>query len=230
MRVLVTRPAEDAGRTGEALAAAGHVAVVAPLFAVEPREHAMPVDCDALVATSANALRHAKPSDVLRDRPLFAVGGATAVEARRAGFRDVRSADGDSRDLASLLSAGAFRRLVYLAGRPRRDAALLALGDGFEITIVETYETRPAEILPHAAAEGLRNGGIDAVLHFSPRAAVVFRDRVDEAGLLAEAGKALHIYISPAAALDAFPRCKTADRPNLAAMIAALGAASPVRP
>ena len=84
--------------------------------------------------------------------------------------------------------------------------------------------------MPQEAADALRRGGINAVLHFSPRAASIFRKLADEAGLLAEAGRALHVYISPAAAIDAFPKCKIAVRPNLAAMIAALGAAPPMRP
>jgi uroporphyrinogen-III synthase len=229
MRVLVTRPIEDADRTSEALAAAGHKALIAPLFAVAPLPHAMPAVADAVVATSANAIRQADLSDMPRDRPVYAVGRATAAEAGRAGFRDVRSADGDAGDLAALLAAGPHRRLVYLAGRPRRDAALKALGAPFEITVVETYETRAVEALPAAAAGALRLGEVEAILHFSPRAAVVFERLATQAGLGAEAGLLLHVFISDAAVTDAFPHRRIAERPNLAAMIAALDGPPPVR-
>jgi len=223
MRVLVTRPSEDAGRTGEALAAAGHEAILAPLFAVVALDHDAPADCDALVATSANALRHARLEPRLRDRPLYAVGRATAGEARRAGFKDVRSAEGDSADLAAMIAADPGRRLLYLAGRPRRDAALTALA-GFKIATVETYETVPVEALPPIAAAALASDDVEAVLHFSPRASSVFADLVGRAGLMPQAARLLHIFISPAAALDAFTRRRIAQRPNLAAMIAALDA------
>ncbi len=229
MRVLVTRPIEDADRTSEALAAAGHEALVAPLFRIAPLPHAMPVEADALVATSANAIRQADLATVARDRPVYAVGRATAGEARRAGFHDVRSAEGDAADLAALLAASPHRRLAYLAGRPRRDAALQALGERFAITVVETYETQAVETLPFAAAQALRQGTAEAAFHFSPRAAEIFEMLASQAGLAVEAARLLHVFISQAAVVDAFPHRLIADRPNLAAMIAALGASPPVR-
>ncbi len=229
MRVLVTRPIEDADRTSEALAAAGHEALIAPLFRVAPLPHVMPVVADAIVATSANAIRQADLTNVPRDRPVYAVGRATAGEARRAGFHDVRSAEGDAADLATLLAASPHRRLAYLAGRPRRDAALHALGEQFSITVVETYETQAVETLPPAAAEALRQGTVAAALHFSPRAAEIFAMLASRAGLAAETARLLHVFISKAAVIDAFPHCRIANRPNLAAMIAALGPPPPVR-
>ncbi len=229
MRVLVTRPIEDADRTSDALRAAGHGALIAPLFRIVRLPHEMPPSGDAIVATSANAIRQADLAPVPRDRPVYAVGRATAAEARRAGFSDVRSAEGDAIDLAALLAAGPHRNLVYLAGRPRRDAALHALGGAFEVTVIETYETRAVDVLPAAVAEGLRQETIDVVLHFSPRAAEVFAALVRAADLAAAAARILHVFISAAAEIDTFPRRRVADRPNLAAMIAALDAPPPVR-
>ncbi len=229
MRVLVTRPVEDADRTTEALAAAGHQAIASPLFTVERLPHALPREPEAVVATSANAIRQADLAGFPRDKPLYAVGRATAEAAQAAGFRDVRSADGDAGDLAALLSRGAHRRLAYLAGRPRRDAALLALGDDFSVVVVETYETRAVEALSQAAAAALAGGGLDAVLHFSPRAAAVFRALALEAGLGGQADRILHVFISAAAVVGDYPLRRVAGRPNLAAMIAALDESPPDR-
>ncbi len=87
MRVLVTRPIEDADRTSEALAAAGHEALIAPLFAVAPLPHAMPADADALVATSANAIRQAD----LTDTPdIRATGRSMRSAALRLARRSAR--------------------------------------------------------------------------------------------------------------------------------------------
>jgi uroporphyrinogen-III synthase len=226
MRVLVTRPAEDQDRTAAALRAAGHEAVAAPLFVVEALPHDAPGDADRVVATSANALRHARLDERHRALPLFAVGGATAAETARAGFRDIRTAEGDARALAALVSREAGTRLLYLAGRPRRDAALQVLGERFVVTTLETYETVAAERLPEAAAKALRSDAVEAVLHFSPRATAVFEALADDAGLGAEARRLLHVFISAAAERHSFPRRRIAARPNLAAMISALGAAA----
>lgn len=227
MRVLVTRPAENQARTAEALGAAGHEAVAAPLFAVKPLPHQPPAAADLVVATSANALRHACLDKSLLALPLCAVGRATAEAARRLGYRDIRSADGDAADLAALIGERPGGRILYLAGRPRRDAALQALAGRFDVATVETYETVAAAHLPEAAAAALRAGAVDAVLHLSPRAAALFERLAADAGLAAESQRLLHVFISAAAERPAFPRRKIAARPNLAAMIEALGASAP---
>ncbi len=97
------------------------------------------------------------------------------------------------------------------------------------MTIVETYETRAVEVLPRLAAEAMRRETVEAILHFSPRAALIFELLAAKSGLSSQAGRLLHVFISEAAVIDAFPHRRIAERPNLAAMIAALGASPPVR-
>jgi uroporphyrinogen-III synthase len=226
VRVLVTRPAEDAARTVAALAARGHAAVCAPLFAVRRLAATWPADAAAVVATSANAIRGADQEalSALTDRPCFTVGATTAKAARSAGFTNLIVGDGDGAELArrvaDRLPAGT--HVLCLAGRPRRDEALAALENLYRLTVAETYETIACESLPLAAAEALRLGNLDAVLHFSPRAARVFGDLAASAGLLPEAQALLHVFISEAAADLRFARRSVAARPNLESMVAAL--------
>jgi uroporphyrinogen-III synthase len=226
MRVLVTRPREDFARTAEVLAAAGHVAVGAPLFAVKRLPAVLPDAADAVLAASANAIRMADPAqlDRLGDAPCFAVGAQTAFAARAAGFRDVRSADGDAVALASLLRAsirpGA--ALLHLAGRPRRDEAIAALRPDYQVAVAETYETLPVTTLPEVAVSALRDGNLDAVMHLSPRATRIFAELADEAGVLHEAQALLHVVISPAAVDPRLTRVRIARHPDLESVIAAL--------
>jgi uroporphyrinogen-III synthase len=226
MRVLVTRPWEDCARTAEALAKNGHTSVLAPLFEVRKLSAGMPDAADAVLAASANALRMAEipASGALHSLPLFAVGSQTAAEARRAGFQDVRTADGDAAALARLVrgSMAPGSKLLHLAGRPRRDEAIEALGDDFRITVAETYETAAVETLPATAAEAIRDGNLDAVLHFSPRAAKVFGDLAAKAGVLAPAIDLLHVFISTAAADPRLPNNRIARKPDLESVVAAL--------
>ena len=88
----------------------------------------------AVVLTSANAARaiaeHPGRAQ-LTALTAFTVGRRTAEAARAVGFRDVRSADGDKRDLVDLLRADLVRTdllrmesserapLLYLAGEDR---------------------------------------------------------------------------------------------------------------
>src|SRR6478752_3263974 len=110
MRLLVTRPEPDAGRTAATLRARGHVVLVLPLLRIEPMEQAAidPGPFGALLVTSANAAaavaQHARFAE-LRTLPVFAVGDRSAEAMRAVGFADVASAQGDVKDLASLVAA-----------------------------------------------------------------------------------------------------------------------------
>ena len=102
MKILVTRPLEDGRQIAARLAEMGHQALLAPLL--EPRFFDGPEpaldDVQAILATSANGVRALIRRTPRRDVPIFAVGPQTAEEATKAGFTEVRSADGDAVALA----------------------------------------------------------------------------------------------------------------------------------
>lgn len=223
MRVLVTRPEPDAARTAVRLAAAGHVAVVAPLQSIQARAARLPEGAiDAVAVTSANAIRHAGADllAALRALPCFAVGAATGAEARGV-FADVRVGPGDARALAALiagaLSKGA--RLAFLCGAVRKaDLEQTLATAGLRVEAVETYEA-----LEVAPPHGALAEPVEAALVYSAGAArrlgVAFAGRLDGARLVCISAEA-------AAALPPAWRARTvvAERPDESAMIAALDA------
>src|SRR5204863_98418 len=80
----------------------GHDAVVLPLLAVRVMPD-ISVDLHgvaALAFTSANGVRAFADASGERSLKVFAVGAATALAARQAGFKSVLSADGDVEALA----------------------------------------------------------------------------------------------------------------------------------
>jgi uroporphyrinogen-III synthase len=224
MRVLVTRPAEDSVRTAAALEAAGHEALVVPLFVIRPLGHAIPGQADAFIATSANALRHAKLSQDHFTIPIFVVGDATADEARQRGFQTVHSAAGDSHNLAAMLARAMPRggRFTYLAGVERRDAALRSLDKTFVLQTIETYENAAVAAMPDEIVAALNSDGLDAVLHFSPRSGAVFSALAQQAGLQEKADRLANIFISEASVTPGCSISIVAERPDLASMIDAL--------
>lgn len=124
MRVLVTRPEQDARQTAATLEALGFEAVIEPVLKVEPVAFDRPTGSFAAsIATSANAIRIiASDANLVRFRamPLFVVGTHSGEAARRAGFQQVMIAEGDGRSLAKMLMAcfpGA--RVLYFAGASR---------------------------------------------------------------------------------------------------------------
>jgi uroporphyrinogen-III synthase len=183
MRLLVTRPEPDAGRTAEALRALGHEAIVSPLLSVEVVEGArLPEGAfQAVLATSANGVRAlaARPESIrLRSLPLLVVGDRTAGEARRLGFADVRSADGAVDDLLAQVAAAcdpAAGPLLYAAGEARAgdlDGRLARAG--FGVRTVALYRTAGTPRLSEDAVAALLENRLDGVLLYSRRSGAAF--------------------------------------------------------
>ncbi len=160
-RVLVLRPMPGNAETVGRLAKLGVAAISAPLFAVEPVDWVPPpvADLDALLLTSANAVRHAGGGlATVRDFPAWCVGETTAAAARGAGLTVARvGAEG-----VTALIAGTSQQLLWLCGEER---TTLLLQDEQRIAAIPVY--RSAELpFPTAALE---HAGV-AMLH-SARAA-----------------------------------------------------------
>ncbi|MGD0190342.1 MAG: uroporphyrinogen-III synthase [Rhizomicrobium sp.] len=232
MRVLVTRPAGDAEETAAQLAALGHQSVIAPLLEIHIHDGpALSLDgVQAIVATSSNGVRAMVQRSERRDLAVFAVGSQTAAVARQCGFANVRSADGDARALGQAVLSWARPQdgaLFHPAGSERAGqlAANLTAG-GFEVRSAELYQATPAEALPPVAIDALRNGGIDAVLLYSPRTARTFVEHVVGTGLTAALSPIAALCISDATAAALKPlqfrEVRVAARPDQASLLALL--------
>src|SRR5262245_36136000 len=196
MRVVVTRPQFDGERTAAALRARGHEVLVAPLMRVEPIAANLDGEWRAVVVTSANApiaiMESAARASLIK-LSLFAVGERSAEAARQAGFKDVVSANGDTRDLVRLIAAreaGGRAPLLYLAGEDRAAdlvSDLSARGIAAEMRIVYRAVTVP---FPPALTKALEAREVDAVLHFSRRSADNYVAGAKSAGI---AGLALAV-------------------------------------
>jgi len=174
-RLIVLRPEPGASETKERAEALGLEAVLMPLFKVEPVAWELPDagSFDALLFTSANAIRHGgEQLQDLRGLKAHCVGQATADVARGAGF-----------DIASVGKAGVERllgslegdeRLLHLAGEDRTDVGHAKQ----RITPVTVYRSaeRAAPANLHLAQ------GAVALVH-SARAGARFGQLVDDAGL-----------------------------------------------
>jgi uroporphyrinogen-III synthase len=186
----------------------------------------------AVVMTSANAARalarHPR-REALTALTAFTVGRGTAEAARVAGFREVRSADGDKDDLAALLRARYGERsapLLYLAGEDR--AGDLTAG-GMRVLTAVLYRAVKVERFAPAVAVALGEGGLDGVLHFSRRSAQAYLDCAAHAGIVERALALLHFCLSrqvaqPLAAAGA-AAIRIAPHPDEAAMLDLVGPA-----
>jgi uroporphyrinogen-III synthase len=192
MRVLVTRPLPDGERTAAALRARGHDVMLTPLMQVRSIPAELAGDWSAVIITSANALRTLTAAQLapLLKLPLYAVGERSAEAARDAGFRDVRSAQGDASALIRLIAeryANESAPHLYLAGVARAADIKSALaGKGIKVTTVEVYSTVTTGFPPDLLT-AIEQSRLDAVLHFSRRSAENFVIGAKTAGLAAKA-------------------------------------------
>ena len=230
MRVVVTRPQADSERTAVALEALGHEVLVAPLMRIEPVAVDLAGTWSAIVITSANALQAVPATaDGVKPLPVFAVGDRSAEAARRAGFAEVSSANGDIKGLLRLVAAravGAKAPLLYLAGEDRAGdlvAQLAARGIEAEMKVVYRIV---AEVFPPVLAAALESGDVDAVLHFSRRSAELFVEGARSSGVAGPAEDVRHLCLSSQVAepLAGASRIAVAARPEEAGLIALLRA------
>lgn len=209
-RLFVLRP-EPGGRdtVGRALAL-GIETIALPLFVVE-RVHWLvpdPADFDALLLTSANAVRFAGPGlDRLRTLPVHAVGAATGAAAREAGF-SLASVGGAGVD-ALLAGLGKGVRLLHLAGEDHQPAR----AHGAHIHALTVYRSAPVE---RSADELVMTRGAVVAVHSrraGERLAQLIGDRGDTAlvALSAQAASAVG---------DGWQSIAVAERPSDAALLA----------
>ena len=226
-RVWITRAQPGAARSAARLTALGYEPVVAPLLRIRPLPEALGAAPDfasvaALAFTSPNGVTaFAALTPELRDRPVFAVGNATAEAARDAGFTDARSAAGDIHALARLIAASPVQGLILAPGAREPAGDLPALLPDRQVQRLPVYAAEETDVLGPA--------DFDAVLLHSPRAA-----RALAAILMPEtAANRLAVCISAAAAAPlaalSFTEIRTAETPDETSLLTALGkSAGPV--
>lgn len=190
MRVLVTRPEADAAPLIAALEERGHETLAQPLLSIEPVEPPPILDLSgvqALLFTSANGVRTLARLTEIRDRPVFAVGDASAAQARDEGFVSVKSASGAVEDLAALV----IDQLNPDGGPLLHGAGDSLAGDlkgaleaaGFAVRRVVLYKALAASGFSPNVQKSLAEARIGAVLLFSPRSAETFVGLAKAAGL-----------------------------------------------
>ncbi len=237
MRLLLTRPREDADALAKALRARGHVPIVAPLMELHMLAGPpLPLaGVQAVLATSANGVRAFALRNPQRKLTLYAVGPQTAEAAREAGFTSVVSADGDSTALVELVASKADPAkgmLLHAAGAETAGRVRGALqARGFTVETIVLYEAAPLKKLPPEVESVLRDSLLDGVLLFSPRSAKTFAALVAEAQL-AEATGAIEAFCISAATAAVlaplnFARVAVAGEPNQSAMLALIPAPAP---
>jgi uroporphyrinogen-III synthase len=210
-RALVLRPEPGNARTADRLIAAGMDVIRLPLFVAAPVAWTAvdPDRYDALLVTSANAIRHAGPGlDAVRHLPVVAVGQETAAVARQAGLHVTAVGASDAAAALVIAHRSGFARPLHLAGRDYRPVG---------VATVVVYAS-DAVMVPAGAMAAAMDGL--ALIH-SPRAARRFAELVDRDAL--DRSRIGVVALSPAvlaAAGDGWASAVAAAVPTDAALVA----------
>ena len=236
MRVLITRPREEAEALALRIEALGLIPVIDPILdirmlsdvGVDPR------GVRAVAFTSANGVRALASAPggqaVARDLPVFAVGAATAAAARAVGFTAVIEGPGTVEELARLIReqcspfSGA---ILHVSGSVvARDLAQLLTETGLTVNRAVLYESVQATQLQRETCDGFSRGAIGAALFFSPRTAHAFVNLVADAKLAGTmksvVALALSAAVAEALAPLLFARTVTAAQPTTEALLESL--------
>jgi uroporphyrinogen-III synthase len=219
----ITRTEPDNADTAARLREMGFCALTVPVL--KPR--AVRTVClqgtpDALVFTSAHGVRFHDLDRKMLKLPVFTVGDRTARAAISAGYRDVRSASGDVRDLEHLVrqEIPVGETVFHLSARqPAGDLVGNLKKAGYETRNIPVYETGAVPVAELTAAlVPLKN--IGGILVHSPRAGRIVKQVID--GF--PTGFAGSIYCISLAAAVPFAglsraRVRVADRPDEDSML-----------
>ena len=231
MAVLLTRPAKDSARIAALLAEQGVSSLTWPLVEIVPVGGALevPEGTEALLFTSAHAVRQFGELSPRRDLPALCVGATTAGAARDAGLSDVAEAAGTAEDLINLAMASGLDRFLYLRGRDVSVDLSAELGArGYSVTERVVYAADAATSVDARADAALKAGKIAAITVWSARQAAILAGFAETStGWSLETVDLIAISTKAAAPLhnSGFRRILVASRPDAQAMIREIRAA-----
>ncbi|VAV89443.1 Uroporphyrinogen-III synthase [hydrothermal vent metagenome] len=189
MYFLLTRPEEDSRRLARQLESLGHSALCAPLLTIEniPAPDIDLSPFQAVLFTSANGVRAFAHYTEYRQIPCYAVGPATAAEARAIGFSSVITAGGDVEKLVALVVNDLKPEqgpLLHISGRDvAGDLSGRLEKAGFTVSRKKLYTAIKAKKLSPTAQDLITSGQITHVVFYSPRTAKCFVEIIERAAL-----------------------------------------------
>ena len=226
MKVIITRPQEDAALLSFKLKARGHQPIILPLLNIVVRSGVeIPQrDYQAICLTSANAVRVLARISALKDIPVLAVGPQSMQVAIDKGFLHVTAQGGDVIGLHNYILNNLkpeFGPLLYLSGAETSgDLEGKLQQSDFVVDRVITYDAQPSSLAGHQSEIISAN----AVVLYSPRSAKLWVKEITALNLEEKAAHIKHVCLSAnvAACLPQSWPIATAQIPQESALLSLL--------
>ena len=183
--VLITRPEEDSLLIADLVKEKNYDVVTEPFLKVILHDQDL-TDLESyqgLIFTSTNGVRAFCQNSNRRDYSVFAVGDQTMDEAKRVGFNDIKSAQGNVDDLIDLLSSqNSNGPYLHIRGE-HVTRPLIEASDTIQIDEKILYHTEKIEEISSGSHDLLSQEAFSDILFFSRRTAEAFTEYVQAQGL-----------------------------------------------
>ncbi len=183
MNILITRPLIDCEDLMGKFFSLGHKIIHVPTLKILPVNN-QPLDLknyDALIFTSANAIRNLKTINVDRNKLCFCVGAITEKIARKAGYLNTLSAGGTVNALKNIIINSNFinenSKIAYFCGEfISYDLDIELKKEGINVEKIINYTSDKITDLNSENKKILKNHPPDIIFVYSARSAQSFID------------------------------------------------------
>ena len=183
MNILITRPLIDCEDLMGKFFSLGHKIIHVPTLKILPVIN-QPLDLksyDALIFTSANAIRNLKTINADRNKLCFCVGSITEKIARKAGYQNTLSAGGTVNALKNIIINSNFinenSKIAYFCGEfISYDLDSELKKDGINVEKIINYTSEKITDLNSENKKILKNHPPDIIFVYSARSAQSFID------------------------------------------------------
>ena len=180
MRILLTRPIEDCHEMILRFQSLNHEVSHLPLINIEGLKYESFnfSDFKGIIFTSANAIKFLNTKDIDKKIICFCVGSATEKKARRFGFQNIFTADGNVDNLKELILLNfnsSDGKLLYVCGEivsGNLDHKLIS--EGYNIKKIVNYRANPIEKYNENFIEKLKLKMPEIVYIYSQNSAINF--------------------------------------------------------
>ena len=178
MHILLTRPLMDSHELILKFQKLGHIISHMPLINIEKKDHEKInfYEFKSIIFTSANSINFLDTKLIDKKIICFCVGNATEQRARKNGFQNVISAEGNVRNLKELIlqnfdsSEG---KLLYLSGEEisvNLDQELIS--EGYSVKRIINYTAKPIEKINETFIDKLKLKMPEIVFVYSQNSAI----------------------------------------------------------
>jgi len=189
VHILLTRPLEDSQELILRFQNLGHKISHMPVINIEKKNHENLnfSDYKGIIFTSSNSVKFLDVKLIDKKINCFCVGNSTEKKARRNGFLNVYSADGNVRNLKELILQNynsSDGKLLYVSGEQisiNLDQELIS--EGYLVKRIINYSANPIEKVKDDFIEKLKSKMPHIVYVYSQNSAMSFLNLIKNYGL-----------------------------------------------